>query len=135
MPTSADLFRFLLVSLLSLSCLQWPVSMGCGGDALRRQSVNFRPPPKSPQGVKKSTQWRPKVDCSWMLRSFWCHFSTFFYDFSKMSKTMKSRCGGHHSLILRIQHLQNHSFFNEFSIKFSYFFWNPSWSDFLAISC
>ena len=64
------------------------------------QKINdFSTPPKSPQGVKKSTQGRPRVDFSWILRSFWAPFFMFFEIFSKMCKTMKSSCGCSGALI------------------------------------
>ena len=98
-----------------------------------KKSMTFRHPPKSPQGVKKSTQWRPRVDFSWILRSFWLPFFMIFLIFSKISQTMESRCGCSQGSILRIQHLKNHIFFNDFPLNFYRFSWTPSWIDFFSL--
>ena len=65
--------------------------------------------------------------------TFWTYFFMFFVIFSKMSKTMKSSCGCSQGSILRIQHLKNHIFFNDFPIIFYGFSWTPSWIDFFSL--
>ena len=104
------------------------------GDPAADQKINdFSTPSEITQRAQKIYPMAPKGRCFMDFEVMLVSIFNVCCDLSKMSKTTKSRCGCSHSSILRIQHLQNHSFFNEFSIKFSCFFWNRSWNDFLAI--
>ena len=51
------------------------------------KSMIFRNPPKSVQGVKKSTQGRPRVYFSWILTTFWLNFSQIFMPHGRTMNT------------------------------------------------
>ena len=69
-----------------LRCDLAPLSGRGGLPRSGLESLMFRRHPKSPQGVKKSTQGRPRVDFSSILMPFWPPFSSIFPSFFRQAE-------------------------------------------------
>ena len=68
-----------------------------------KKSAIFPPPPKSTQGVKKSTQGRPRVDFSWIFIDFGDLFDIIFLTFSEKAKIIQTLAGCSRTWLLPLQ--------------------------------